>query len=194
MTFDAALTRYPAAPPLETTRLLLRPHELRDLSECTAMWADPEIARPTIGDPSPAPRTWLRILSYRGHWQLLGFGYWAVEEKSSASYIGEVGFADFRRGLYPVIEGLPELGWVLAAHAHGKGYATEALRAVVDWGDRHFGSLRTACIIRRDNHRSFRVADKLGYRTLPVAAGAADALLVRSPPGRTETARHTGRV
>jgi RimJ/RimL family protein N-acetyltransferase len=184
MTFNAALTNHPAAPQLETTRLLLRPHELRDVADCISMWADPEITRYTIGDPSPAPRTWLRVLSYRGHWQLLGFGYWAVEEKASARYLGEVGFADFRRDLHPAIEGLPELGWVLAAHAQGKGYATEALRAVVDWGDRHFGSLPTACIIQRHNRRSFRVADKLGYRTLPAGseAGAAEAILVRSPP------------
>jgi RimJ/RimL family protein N-acetyltransferase len=126
----------------------------------------------------------LRILGYRGHWALLGFGYWAVEEKSSARYIGEIGFADFRRDLYPAIQEMPELGWVLAAHAHGKGYATEGLRAIVAWGDRQFGSLSTACIIRPGNHRSFRVADKLGYGVIrdAAAADAADVILVRSSP------------
>src|SRR5262249_52047373 len=147
VSIDAPLTTHHAAPLIETDRLRLRPHQLSDVADCVAMWADPEIARYTIGDPSSPPRTWLRILAYRGHWTLLGFGYWAVEEKISGRYIGEMGFADFRRDLYPAIEALPEAGWVLAGHAHGKGYATEGLRAIVGWGDRHFGSLSTACII-----------------------------------------------
>lgn len=183
MSIDAPLTANQVAPVIETERLRLRPHQLSDVPECGAMWADPEIARYTIGDPSPPPRTWLRILGYRGHWTLLGFGYWAIEEKASGRYIGEMGFADFRRDLYPAIEAMPEAGWVLAAHAHGRGYATEGLRAVVAWGDRHFGSLSTACIIRRANHRSFRIADKLGYRAIqPTAADASDVILMRSSP------------
>jgi RimJ/RimL family protein N-acetyltransferase len=184
VSIDAPLTTNQAAPVIETERLRLRPHQLSDVADCVAMWADPEIARYTLGDPSPPPRTWMRILGYRGHWTLLGFGYWAVEEKSAGRYIGEIGFADLRRDLYPAIQSMPELGWVLAAHAHGKGYATEALRAVVAWGDRHFGSLPTACIIRQGNHRSFRIADKLGYSAIQpaTAADASDVILVRSSP------------
>ena len=182
MTIDSALTTHAAAPVLETPRLRLRPHELRDVAECIAMWADPEITRYTIGEPSPATRTWQRILAYRGHWQLLGFGYWAVEDRGTGRYIGEMGFADFRRGLHPAINGLPELGWVLAAHAHGQGYAVEALRAIVAWGDRYFGSLDTACIIHRDNQRSFRVADRLGYHAIASGSeqGESDVILTRS--------------
>lgn len=130
------------------------------------MWSDPEVARYTIGTPAPAPRTWLRILAYRGHWAMLGFGYWAVEEKNTQRYIGELGFADYKRDMQPSIDGMPELGWALIPDAQGKGYATEALRAVVAWGDNRFGSARTACIIHGENQRSFRVAEKLGYTEL----------------------------
>lgn len=150
-------------PTLETTRLILRAHELKDLDACTAMWSDPRIAKYTIGDPSTAQRTWMRLLGYRGHWEVLGFGYWAVEEKASGQYIGEMGFADFKRDLKPSIEGMPELGWALAAHAHGKGYATEGLRAAVAWGDMHFKS-KTVCIISPSNPASLRVAAKIGYQ------------------------------
>jgi RimJ/RimL family protein N-acetyltransferase len=52
---------------------------------------------------------------------------------------------------------------VLARHAHGKGYATEALGAVLAWGDRHFGPVKTVCLIRPDNTASIRVALKCGY-------------------------------
>ena len=153
-------------PVLETKRLKLRAHRLEDLPDCVAMWSDPEITRYTIGSPSPQQRTWTRMLAYLGHWTLLGFGYWAVEEKDSGRYIGELGFADFKRDLPLSIQGMPELGWALALHTHGKGYATEALRSAVGWGDAHFESARTVCIIHPENLASLRVAEKLGYQEL----------------------------
>lgn len=157
-------------PVLDTERLVLRAHQVGDFERCVAMWSDPEIARHTIGSPSAPQRTWARILAYRGHWELMRFGYWAVDERVSGRYIGELGFADFKRDHQPVIAGLPEIGWALASEAHGKGYATEALKAAVAWADHHLASERTACIIHRDNHRSFRVAEKLGYVTTLRAA------------------------
>ena len=170
-------------PIIETQRLRLRSHQLSDLSECVAMWSDPEITRYTIGSPSTEQRTWMRMLSYVGHWNLLDFGYWAVEEKSSDRYVGELGFADFKREIQPSIEGIPELGWALASHVHGKGYATEALKAAVDWGDKRFRNSRTVCIISPNNHASLRVADKIGYRELTKTTknGQAEVLFERIP-------------
>jgi RimJ/RimL family protein N-acetyltransferase len=170
-------------PVIETERLRLRPHEVNDFADCVAMWSDPAITRHTIGSPSPPQRTWQRILAYRGHWTLLGFGYWAVEEKATGRFIGEMGFAEFKRDIKPSIEGMPELGWVWISEAHGKGYATEGLRAAVAWGDRHFGSARTVCIIHPENRASFRVADKLGYKELFRTSkdGEPEIVLQRSP-------------
>jgi len=104
-----------------------------------------------------------------------------VEEKASSRYIGELGFAEFKRDIQPSIEGMPEVGWVLAPRAQGKGYAIEALKAAQAWGDQHFGAPRTVCIIHRDNLRSFRVADKLGYTGILKAGreGEPDTILVR---------------
>jgi RimJ/RimL family protein N-acetyltransferase len=53
---------------------------------------------------------------------------------------------------------------VLVSDAHGKGYATEAVRAVVAWGERRFGNVETVCLIHPDNRASIRVAEKCGYR------------------------------
>lgn len=173
-------------PTIETERLRLRPHHVDDFADCVAMWSDPAITRYTIGNAAPPQRTWTRILAYRGHWTMLGFGYWAVEEKATGRFIGELGFAEFKRDIQPSIEGMPELGWVLIAEAHGKGYATEALRSVVAWGDGQFGPARTVCIIHPDNRASFRVADKLGYREFFRTSkdGEPEIVLVRSPPAR----------
>jgi RimJ/RimL family protein N-acetyltransferase len=151
-------------PCLETPRLRLRAHEVADFPACRAMWSDPIVTRFTIGKPSSEQRTWMRILTYLGHWHLLGYGYWAVEEKASGTYVGELGFADFKREVSPTITGFPELGWAFATHAHGKGYATEALLAATAWADRTLPDTRTVCIIQPENRASIRVAEKVGYK------------------------------
>lgn len=176
-----------AAPEIETERLRLRGHRVDDFADCVAMWSEPDVVRYTIKEPSPPQRTWLRILSYRGHWALLGFGYWAVEERASGRYIGELGFADFKRAMKLSLDGMPELGWALASWAHGRGYATEALRAAVAWSDEQIQSRRTVCIIHRGNQRSFRVAEKLGYDMVLQSPSDAEpeAILARDAPKRT---------
>ena len=177
-------TQFTAAPAIETERLRLRGHGVDDFAACVAMWSEPDVVRYTIAEPSPPQRTWSRILSYRGHWALLGFGYWAVEEKVSGRFIGELGFADFKRPLKLSLDGMPELGWALAPWAQGRGYATEALRAAIAWADVQFQAPRTVCIIHRENHRSFRVAEKLGYDIvlqLP-SDTEPDAILARAAP------------
>ncbi|HSC13326.1 MAG TPA: GNAT family N-acetyltransferase [Rhodanobacteraceae bacterium] len=156
--------RFTEAPTLETGRLRLRAHQPGDLSEYVLMWADPTVVRYTIGEPSPPQRTWMRLLGHRGHWSVLGFGYWAVEAKETGRYIGELGFGYFKRDLHASVDTVPELGWALVPSAHGKGYATEALRAVLAWGEAHFESDRMVCIIDPGNDVSARVAGKLGFR------------------------------
>ncbi|NNN06622.1 MAG: GNAT family N-acetyltransferase [Elusimicrobia bacterium] len=153
-------------PVLETPRLRLRAHALKDFPGCAAMWADPAVTRHIGGQPSTEPQTWARMTSYRGHWELMGFGYWALEEKETGLYVGELGFADFKRDLEPSIKGIPEAGWALVSSRHGRGYATEALRAIVSWADRHLAAARTVCIIGPAHSASIRVADKCGYRRL----------------------------
>ena len=103
------------------------------------------------------------MLRYAGLWAFLGFGYWALEDKASGTFAGEMGFADFKREIEPSLDGMPELGWALAPQFHGRGYTTEALRAIVAWGDTHLDAKRTACIIHPENVQSLRVAEKLGY-------------------------------
>jgi RimJ/RimL family protein N-acetyltransferase len=152
-------------PTLQTARLTLRGHRAGDFSDCFAMWSDPEVTRHIGGKPSTKPQTWMRMLTYIGHWSLLGFGYWAIEEKATGKFVGDIGFADFRRGTAPSMSDVPEMGWALAPAFHGRGYATEAARSAVAWADAHFESPRTVCMIDCENAASVRVAEKCGYRT-----------------------------
>jgi RimJ/RimL family protein N-acetyltransferase len=151
-------------PVVETERLRLRGHRIDDFDACAAMWADPVVTRYFGGKPFSGEDVWTRLLRYVGHWSWLGFGYWAVEEKVTGQFIGDLGFADYKRDLQPSIQGLPELGWVLASHVHGKGYATEAVRAAIDWGTAHFSARRTVCLIHPENRASLRVAEKCGFQ------------------------------
>jgi RimJ/RimL family protein N-acetyltransferase len=171
-------------PILATERLKLRGHRPGDFSHCAAMWADPEIAR-YIGKPLTEEECWTKFLRYVGHWALMGFGYWVVEEKATGDFVGEIGFADYKRELEPSLKGVPEIGWVLASRVHGKGYATEAVRAAIAWGDAHFVPARTACLINPENLASVRVALKCGYREFQLTTykGHATMMFVRESGG-----------
>jgi RimJ/RimL family protein N-acetyltransferase len=149
---------------LETERLVLRKHTIADFADGLAMWTDPGVTRFIGGKPATREEVWARLQRYVGHWSLLGYGYWVVEDKRTGRFVGEVGFADFKRVIEPSLDGVPEIGWALASWAHGQGFATEAVRAAIDWGDTHFGPIRTACIINPDNGPSIRIAEKCGYR------------------------------
>ena len=148
---------------IETERLILRRHVLADFDECAAMWADPEVVRYIGGRPFSREEVWWRLLRYVGHWQLLGFGYWTFRERTTGRWVGEGGFADFHRDIEPSLGDAPESGWALASWAFGRGFATEAMRAIVAWGDAQWGARRTVCIISPENSASIRVATKLGY-------------------------------
>lgn len=128
------------------------------------MWADPVVTRFITGKPSTDQQTWFRMLSFAGLWSILGYGYWLVEERASGEFVGEIGFADFKREVEPEMTGAPELGWAFAAPFHGRGYATEAVRAATAWGDDHLDSARTICLVDPANIASLRVAVKCGYR------------------------------
>lgn len=171
-------------PILETERLVLRRHQVEDFPACARMWADPGVTRYIRETPFTEEETWSRLLRFIGHWAVLGFGYWAVEQRETGTFIGEVGFADYKRDLKPSLDGMPEIGWVFATAAHGKGFATEAVKAAIAWGDAQFGKKQTACIIAPDNAASIRVALKCGYKEIVHTTyhGHATVMYTRNPP------------
>jgi RimJ/RimL family protein N-acetyltransferase len=173
---DGQLT---AAPMVETARLRLRAHTLADFPDCFAMWSDPDVTRFIGGQPSTKEETWARFQRYPGHWALMGFGFWLVEEKATGRFAGEMGFLEGQREMNPGFDGAHEAGWGLMTWAQGKGYATEVARAAHDWHERQFGRVRTACMIAPENVSSLRVAEKLGYREYARAVyKARDAILL----------------
>ncbi|MER8939203.1 GNAT family N-acetyltransferase [Mesorhizobium sp. M0915] len=151
------------APVTETSRTVLRPHRLDDFDAYVAMWADPVVTRFIGGKPRTREESWMRFLSHAGLWSLLGYGFWAVEEKATSRFIGEAGFHDLKRDMTPSIEGIPEAGWALVSAVHGQGLASEVVARVLAWGDEGFAAAKTVCIIDPENTGSLNVAAKCGY-------------------------------
>ena len=120
------------------------------------MWSDPVVTRHIGGRPHTREEVWGRVLRYIGHWHALGFGYWVVETAGRREHVGEVGFSDYRRDISPSSDGIAEMGWVLASHAHGQGYA-------LGWWDDVCPGTPVFCIIDPNHAASIRLAERLGF-------------------------------
>jgi RimJ/RimL family protein N-acetyltransferase len=142
---------------LETERLKLRKFVEADLDDYARMCADPEMMR-YIGTGTLLSRAdaWRSLAMLLGHWQLRGYGMWAVEEKATGAFIGRLGLH------YP--EGWPgiEVGWFLDRARWGQGLATEGARAAIAFGFERLGLERICSVIHPQNAASIRVAEKLG--------------------------------
>lgn len=152
-----------AATVLETARLLLRPHRHDDFVPYAEMFQDKTFIRYTTGTPLSREDAWTKMIRHGGHWSCLGFGYWAIEEKATRRFIGELGFADFKRLISPSLEGKLEAGWGLATACHGKGYADEALKATLLWAGTHFPDREIVCMMAPENTASLRLAQRNGF-------------------------------
>jgi RimJ/RimL family protein N-acetyltransferase len=143
---------------LETQRLLLRPLTVADRDEVDAMNAMPEVAR-TMGSVQ-RPQALIRLESNEQQWRDRGHGLMAVIDRASGRFLGRSGLK-----YWPGLDET-EVGWVLRGDAWGHGYATEAGRACIDWGLRTLELPYLTAMIRPENARSIRVAERLDMRPL----------------------------
>ena len=111
-------------PQLDSSRLKLRGFESEDFERYATMWTEPAVVRFIGGAALSREAAWSRFLRQIGHWDRLGFGFFAIEDRATGAFLGEAGFQDLHRALAPSIEGTLEAGWVLATAAHGKGLAS----------------------------------------------------------------------
>jgi RimJ/RimL family protein N-acetyltransferase len=149
------------APEILTDRLCLRALAAEDFDAYGALRSDPRTL--PRGGPESREQLWTRVLRAAGHWALLGFGYWAVVERGSGLLVGETGFADYRRDVTPSLEGSAEAGWMIAADCHGRGYAGEAVAAMLAWAAGNIPLERATCMIDVGNAASVAVARRAGF-------------------------------
>lgn len=151
------------APVIETERLRLRAHTAADFDASVPMWNDPIVTRFIGGRPYTREEVWQRLQRYAGSWVLLGHGFWAIEDKTRGKLIGEIGIMDAKRDIDPPFGEDREFGWALLPEAHGKGFAGEALQAVLDWEKRHLGGDCIVALIDPDNAPSIKLAHRFGF-------------------------------
>lgn len=156
-------------PRLETQRLILRGLCEEDLDAYAEMYGDSEVVR-YIGSGKPLSRqqSWRSMAMMLGHWQLRGYGMWAVEERQSSEMIGRIGCWQ--------PEGWPgfEIGWMLRRAYWGHGFATEGAKAAMDYAFGEMQQSRVMSLISPENSASRRVAQKLGEKpegTTKILAG-----------------------
>ena len=148
--------------PIETERLLLRPHEPGDLDDLVVYHSDPEVVRYI---PSPArtreqtataleARTRQGVVREPGEWLVL-----ATVLKQSGRVIGEVLLKYDSE-----TDARGELGYAMARDVAGHGYATEAARAVLDLAFGPFGLHRVVARLDARNTASARLLERLGMR------------------------------
>jgi RimJ/RimL family protein N-acetyltransferase len=139
---------------LETERLLLRPIGPGDLDDFAALHAEPEVTRYIRPLDRDAAAERIRVDGLE--WEERGHGILVVAQRRSGEFLGRAGIK-----YWPQF-GETELGWALRRAAWGKGYATEAARAVAAWGFSNLDVPYLTAMIRPENDRSARVAGRLG--------------------------------
>ena len=170
------------APRIETERLVLRPWRKGDFRPYHAILSHPEVHKHFGPNSMSAEEAWRRLTSFVGGWHFLGFGMWAVEEKATGKLAGIVGLFNGWRDLDPQFGEEPEMGWIMAAETHGKGLASEACRAVVDWAESNLDPTPMWAIIAPANEPSLKLADKLGFERIAETAYHGDTTIVLKRP------------
>ena len=150
------MTFSPAGPILETERLLLRVQQAGDFERYAEMLAHPSSLH--IGGPLLRHEAWRRFLQMPGAWMVQGFAMFSVVEKSSGRWMGQAG------PWCP--DGWPgtEIGYSFHMDARGKGYATEACAAAMDYAFDILGWDEVIHSISPENTASQTVAQRLGSR------------------------------
>jgi RimJ/RimL family protein N-acetyltransferase len=172
-------------PIINTARLSLRAMLPEDFERYAAIWAMPEVLRYLGRAPLGRGQAWASFLRNAGHWQMAGFGQWAVVENSSRQMVGQTGFFYGSETMGPDFDAFPEAGWVLTPEAQGRGLGSEAAHAAHDWFDRVIPGPLVAKIADK-NTASLMLAVRLGYRPMRQVDVAGDAVILLrrdGPPG-----------
>ncbi|MEP3439092.1 MAG: GNAT family N-acetyltransferase [Hoeflea sp.] len=141
-------------PTLETERLLLRAQTMEDWPAYAALMMSEDAV--FMEGPHALGDAWGLFCHDLAQWQLLGVGALMIEDRETGACLGQVGIN--HGPLFPE----HELGWLVYPAWQGKGYGFEAAKALRDWG---FNVRRLTTIVSHidpDNHRSRRLAERLG--------------------------------
>ncbi len=143
---------------LETLRLLLTPVAETDLAEVHALWTHPDIRRQLFDDREMSADEARALLdASRAHFDAGVPGLWLAREREGGSLAGFAGFLSGEGGPPSLVYGTHPERW-------GRGYATEAARAVLTHARETLGLRELVADVDEPNTASLRVLEKLGFR------------------------------
>ncbi len=149
---------------IDTERLVLRRWEDRDRPIFYRHCADPEVMRHFPATLTP-PEVDAAIARQDGFQASHGYCFWVVEAKDSGDMIGFCGLKPGAEGT--PLEGGVEIGWRFGREHWGRGLATEAAIASLDWGFAHVPVDRIGAITAATNSRSWRLMERIGMVRAP---------------------------
>ncbi|MTG98986.1 MULTISPECIES: GNAT family N-acetyltransferase [Myroides] len=146
---------------IETERLVIRQYKESDLADFIRMNQDEHVMefflrKMTVEESTAAYHRMQDKIEEQG------YAFFAVEEKSSGSFIGFVGLLDitFDVDFAPGVE----IGWRMLPEFWGKGYATEAAKACLRFAKETLGLSKVYSFTTTQNIRSSNVMQKIGMR------------------------------
>lgn len=139
------------APYLETTRLILRCKMEKDIPHMVKMFNTDEVRQYLGGYPPRDEQSIIKMIRHRKETE------WAVTLRDTGEYIGEC--------LIPRIVDnyLGEIGYLFLKEYWGKGYAQEAITAIISYCFNTIGLSRLFAEIDNKNERSKALIRKLGF-------------------------------
>jgi len=145
--------------PIVTERLRLRPYEPRDLGDLHTILYSDDQAMALLGGPRELTATRAALERSIRQQRTDGYSFWPVIERTTGKLVGEA-------GLFPLAPGGPDisLGYAFGADYWGRGFATEAARAVLAEAFGPLRMTRVVAITREANTGSRNVLRKLGFR------------------------------
>ena len=145
---------------IETERLFLRQWRDGDWHGLQRTYSDPEVMSWIGAPPADLAATAAAIGRMSMHWRLLGYGMFAVEDRTSGEIVGRVGL--MLHPDWPLDGPKVEVGWTLQRSVWGRGYATEGARASLEFGFQRLGLPQIFSMTRPDNVRSRAVMERCG--------------------------------
>jgi RimJ/RimL family protein N-acetyltransferase len=154
--------------PIVTERLVLRRYTYDDIPDVLRFASQPSVARVTskrIPATEEGVRKYIDLQNSYQPFEKDEVFELAMERKEDGRVIGFLGFicGDHRQG---------EMGWALGEEYRGRGYATEAARALMDYGFNSLGLHRIHADTGTDNVASWRMMERLGMRREVLLKGA----------------------
>jgi len=155
---------------IKTERLKLRSFKEEDWQDLRAYYSDADCMQYTTGRALADWEIWRKVATMIGHWEIRGFGPYAMERLDNSKVIGVAGM------WYPLEWPEPEIKWGLAKAYWGMGYAKEAAEALRLMAIEHLPEYDLISLISKGNVSSIKLAESLGAvyeKTIPFRDGEA---------------------